>query len=187
MDAQFIKNLQDRTDAKIDYAEVHLEELRALGVPSGSHFDRAHTESFLFHLLGAKDAFLMELNIYYDLCLPSTDLTDGKLRSALIKRDGETCAELAELFKTENDKNSWLYHAKTMRDHSTHVSGIARAFHAGGPKDGQTYLRNPKTGESIERHFVDEFTDWVLEMRKLLEGLRATALETGSIQGAKKL
>jgi hypothetical protein len=85
---------------------------------------------------------------------------------------------LAELYLLENDESSWLFHAKEMRDHSTHVSGVSRAFHMGGPANGQVWLRNPKTGNPIERHFVDEFGYWVLNMRSLLERLRLSAIVT---------
>ena len=59
------KALQERTAAKLRYAEVHLREIRELGQPDGGDFDRAHQESFLFHLLSTRDALLAELNVYY--------------------------------------------------------------------------------------------------------------------------
>lgn len=177
MDEKTLQNLRARADAKLRYAEIHLGELKALGTLGGSDFDRAHQESFLFHLLGAKDAFLIELNVYYGGGLPENGLTSGKLRDAL-KRQGKVSPELAELYTLENDENSWLFHAKEMRDHSTHVSGVARAFHLGGPADRQVWLRNPKTGQHIERHFVDEFDDWISNMRGLLERLRSNAIAT---------
>ncbi|HKZ02525.1 MAG TPA: DUF6586 family protein [Pyrinomonadaceae bacterium] len=176
MDDKVIQNLRARADAKLRYAEIHLGELKALGTLGGSDFDRAHQESFLFHLLGAKEAFIIELNTYYSCGLPESDLTSGKLRAAL-KGQGRTSAELAELYVLENDQSSWLFHAKEMRDHSTHVSGVARAFHRGGPEDGQVWLRNPKTGQHIERHFVEAFDDWVSNMRDILERLRSSAIE----------
>lgn len=177
MDEETLQNIRARADAKLTYAEIHLGELKSMGTLGGSASDRAHQESFLFHLLGAKEAFLIELNSYYGGVLPGNDLTIGKLRAAL-KEQGKTSSELAELYKLENDESNWLFHAKEMRDHSTHVSGVSRAFHKGGPADGQVWLRNPKTGNPIERHFVDEFDDWVLNMRSLLERLRTSAIVT---------
>jgi hypothetical protein len=176
MDENTLQNLRARADAKLRYAEVHLDELKALGKLGGSDFDRAHQESFLYHLLGAKDMFLIELNAYYACGLPENDLTPGKLRAAL-KDQGKVSSELAELYTLENDNGSWLFHAKEMRDHSTHVAGVSRAFHCGGQTDGQVWLRNPKTGEHIERHFIDEFCDWVSAMRVLLERLRESAIK----------
>ncbi|MFA5922227.1 MAG: DUF6586 family protein [Methylococcaceae bacterium] len=185
MDEETLQNLRARADAKLSFAEIHLGELKAMGTLGGSAFDRAHQESFLFHLLGAKEAFLIELNTYYCGGLPVSDLTSGKLRAAL-KGQGKASSELAELYTLENDESSWLFHAKEMRDHSTHVSGVGRAFHMGGPANGQVWLRNPKTGHHIERHFVDEFDDWVLNMRSILERLRASAIVTMSSNPAFK-
>jgi hypothetical protein len=62
-----------------------------------------------------------------------------------------------------------------MRDHSTHTANVGRAYHLGGESDGDVWLRNPKTGEHVERHFIDEFQIWVSNMRQLVESLRATA------------
>jgi hypothetical protein len=176
MDDKTLQNARARADAKLRYAEIHLDELKAIGRLGGSEFDRAHQESFLYHLLGAKEAFLVELNTYYAGGLAENDLTPGKLRAAL-EAQGKVSNELAELRSLENEEDSWLFHAKEMRDHSTHVAGVIRAFHLGGPADGQVWLKNPNTGENIERHFVDEFNDWVSNMRKLLERLRASAIE----------
>jgi len=88
---------QARTDAKLRYAKVHLDELAALPAHGGDDFDRAHQESFLFHLYGTRDAFLIELNHYYGLGLPIESLTPGKLREAL-KLRGIQSPELSELF-----------------------------------------------------------------------------------------
>lgn len=59
MDEKRLENLRARTDAKLRFAEVHLKELLALPRLSGDDFDRAHQESYLYHLIGAKDAFLL--------------------------------------------------------------------------------------------------------------------------------
>lgn len=177
MDHQALTNLRARTDAKILYAEIHLAELGARGTNGSSDFDRSFQESFLFHLLGAKDAFLMELNKYYSGDIAESDLSAGELRR-ILKDRGLTSSELVELYTLENDGASWLFHAKEMRDHSTHVGSIPRAFHMGGPNHGKVFLRNPTTGEHVERHFLDAFAEWVGNMRTLLERLRATAIAT---------
>ncbi len=175
MDPKVLENLRSRTDAKIRYAEVHLNELKAIDKLGGDDFDRAHQESFLYHLLGAKEAFLIELNVYYSGGLSNNDLTAGKLREAL-KAKGKVSQELAKLYSLESDQSSWLSIAKEMRDYSTHISGALRDFHVGGDDDGKIWLRNPKTGQSIKRHFIDEFSDWLFNMKELLERLRENAI-----------
>ncbi|MBX3628061.1 MAG: hypothetical protein KF892_23835 [Rhizobacter sp.] len=177
---QHQQNLRARTDAKLVYAELHLAELVARGGNGGTDFDRAFQESFLFHLLGALESFLIELNEYYKVGLPITGVSKGKLRNAL-KQRGEVSAELAELFKLEQDKASWLSHAKEMRDHSAHVFGFPRAYHMGGPNSGKVFLRNPATGDHVEFHVVDTLTQWLQAMRVLLNHLRSSAIATNAL------
>jgi hypothetical protein len=177
------KSLQARTDAKLRYAKIHLDELAALAVRSGDDFDRAHQESFLFHLFGARDAFLAELNHYYACGLPQDHLSVGKLRESLQGR-GLKSPELAELYKLEQTDGSWFQYTKDLRDHSTHVQGVPRAFflHVGvevDPEVGrEVWLKNPRTQRLIERDFVDQFREWHVEMNVLILRLRESALKS---------
>lgn len=175
MDAQVIQNLRSRSDAKLMYAQIHLDLLRKRGANGGADFDRAVEESILFHLLGAKDAFLIEINAYYNCGVPTEAVTLGTLRKVFHAR-GVTCPELAELYELENEPNSWLAHAKQMRDHSTHIAGVPRAFHVGGKNDGKVFLRNPNTGAHIEVHAPEALAEWVGSMSSLLEKLRTSAI-----------
>lgn len=63
---QTINIKQERTDAKLRYAALHLDELKSKDTGGGDDFARAHQESFLFHLIGAKESFLLELNFIID-------------------------------------------------------------------------------------------------------------------------
>jgi hypothetical protein len=173
------KNLQDRTDAKLRYAAVHLEELKALPSRGGSDFDRAHQEAFLYHLFGVRDAFLAELDAYYVCGLSASGVTLGKLRDALI-RTNRSSPEVAELYTLETTAGSWLVQAKDMRDHSTHIAGVPRTFHVGGQDDGVVWLRNPRTRELVERDFVLEFDRWHRLMAELIVRLRISALTNAS-------
>ena len=176
MDAQVLQNLRTRADAKLKYAQIHLDLLRERGGNGGADFDRGVEESILFHLLGAKEAFLVELNAYYNCGLPVVDVTPGKLRQVFSQR-GVQCPELAELYKLENDDpKSWLADAKEMRDHSTHVDGVPRAFHLGGDNHGKVFLRNPNTGVHVEVNATDALASWIESMSALLERLRAAAI-----------
>jgi hypothetical protein len=105
-DSQTLKNIRDRTDAKLRYAQIHLGLLRERGGNGGADFDRAVEEPILFHILGAKEAFLQELNIYYRCGLTPEAVSPGKLREAFASRVS-TCRELAELHQLENDSDSW--------------------------------------------------------------------------------
>lgn len=175
MEATAIKALQDRTDAKLRYAGVHLDELKAMPSRGGDDFDRAHQESFLYHLLGVPDAFLVELDAYYEAGLSGSVITPGKLREALA-RTNRTSPEVQELYALRQDPRDWLNQAKEMRDHSTHLAGVPRTFHVGGEDHGVVWLQDPRTKEPVERDFVVEFQAWHVRMAELIERLRAAAL-----------
>lgn len=176
MDQKQLENLRARADSKLRFAKIYLDELKSIGKPSGNDIDRAHQESFLYHLVGAKEAFVQELNIYYAGGLDQNSVSPGALRNELNKK-GIKSEELAEIYRLENDESSWLFHAKEMRDHSTHVNGVPRVFYAGGKNDGDVHLRSPKTSELVNNHFVDEFCQWHKNMTELLERLRSSAIE----------
>lgn len=176
-----VRALQERTDAKLRYAGVHLTELRNQGTPNGGDFDKAHQESFLFHLLGVRDALLAELNHYYSAGLQPNALSPGKLQSAL-KRAGSASTEVAKLYALDQDDTSWFSRAKSFRDHSAHVQGVARAYHLGGPNHQKVKLKDPRTGEVNELHFVDEFVEFEKAMHHLVLELRTSALATNGIK-----
>ena len=183
MNQKALDNLRSRADAKLRYADVHLQELEARGHhggKGGDDFAQSHQESFLNHLLGAKEAFVLELNVYYGCNLLQMHLTIGKLRDKL-KKQGKQSPELAELYNLENDSSSWVYRAKEMRDHSTHVSGIPRTYHLGGTTSGMVSLRQPVSNSDLEKHFLDEFQAWHANMKELLERLRKTAIQANGL------
>jgi len=143
-----------------------------MGFPGGSDSDRAHQESFLYHLLGAKNAFLQELNVCYGCNLPQVSL--GGLRDYL-EKEGRKSEELLELYDIEQP-GCWLFAAKKMRDHSTHVGGVPRVFHHGGDDHGKVFLRNP-VNQTTTGHFIDEFAIWLTKMRVTIERLRQSAIQ----------
>ncbi len=175
MDDKQTKPLQERTDAKLRYACLHLDELKSQGPSSGNDFDKAHQESFLFHLLGARDAFLAELNHYFKAGLAPDALSLGRIRDALKERN-VTSAELRTLYDLEQDKSSWYSKAKDMRDYSTHVQGVPRAYFLGGEDHQKVKLKHLRSGILTERHFILEFEDWLHKMEVLILSLRESAL-----------
>jgi len=190
MDEQTLRNIRDRTDAKLRYARIHFEELEQAGY-GGSDFERAHLESCLFHLIGARDAFLAELLQYYGF-QKTENLTLGKVRELLATKNRRS-TEIAELYLLENDQaGSWYSDMKKFRDHVAHNGPAAHHFslHIGGG--------NAQPGEpEIQLPFVDEkpvttsprFTrsdalrTWHEEMAQLLGRLRENAIQTNNLLG----
>ena len=161
---------QSRTDAKLRYAEVHLGELHT-AERRGDDFDRAHQESFLFHLLGVRDAFLQELNIHHGCGLEIKSVNRRRIEQVLINK-GTRSAALEGLSTIENDQDSWLAHATEMRNHSTHRNSIPRVYHQGGENHGGVHLTDTRSGNVLEKDYVRIFEQWVEEMRDLIQRLR---------------
>lgn len=171
-----VKTAQDRTDAKIRYARIHLRELLAYAPKgSGDDFERSHQESFLYHLFGVRDAFLQELNLYYGCGLEIHEVNVLRLRGALKAKD-LTSPELDEIARSEKDEASWLHDAKEMRDHSTHRHSVPRVLFAGGQENGQVHLKIPRSGRTLREDYGDLFEHWCNEMEGLLIRLRKSAL-----------
>jgi len=62
------------------------------------------------------------------------------------------------------------------KDDSTHVSNVPHHFHLGGENDHFVFISNPKTGKIIQRHIIDEFSDWLILMTETLKRLRTSAI-----------
>lgn len=172
-----IRNFQDRTDTKLRYACLHLDELRAYSLKgSGDDFERSHQESFLYHLLGALDSFFQELNRYYGCGLEIDKVTEIKLEVAF-KQLGVVCPEFEEVKLLGQDNTSWLHHAKEIRNHATHRQSIPLKFYIGGPEDGQICLKDPKSGSTLLPDYLVLFQLWWNEMSDLLKRLRESAVK----------
>jgi len=170
-----IENAQYRTDSKLRYAELHLEELHThVRKGSGDDFERSHQEVFLYQLVGVRDAFLQELNLYCCCRLELHKVSLSRIRQSLSKR-GVHCRELAVLSGLEKDPGSWLNVAKEMRDHSTHRRGVPRVFNIGGDEDGKVTLQDPRTKDRLTGDQIQVFDSWLKEMRQLISALRSSA------------
>lgn len=172
MDEQQYKAAKSRTDSKLQYAAVHLDELRGID-RRGSEFERAHQESFLFHLFGVRDAFLQELNVFHECDLSLKEVDEGKLRHALGDM-GKQSKAFMKLIAVESDPESWLSYAKEMRHHSTHRHSVPRVHHVGGEKHGEVFLTNTRNGKVFEQDYLSLFEEWHGQMTDLIKELRCT-------------
>jgi hypothetical protein len=169
-----VSQFQPRTDLKLKFASVHLEEITSrheLG--SGDAFERAHEESFLFHLIGAKDSFLQELNAAYKLGLRIKQVKETSLQKAL-KKKRLSCSALDTIVKLKKDKTSWLAIAIELRHQGTHRSNIPKHFYIGGEYNGKVFFTNPLTAQQMETDIPGFFRQCLNNMEELLQQLRDT-------------
>ena len=170
MDQKRYEGARSRTDSKLRYAGVHLEELQSVR-RGGDDFDRAHQESFLFHLIGVRDAFLQELNIYHE-CNLALDRVHIESLTKALKGSGKRSQAIETLTRLEADSSSWFSRAKEMRDHSTHRHSVPRVYHIGGERHGQVFLTNTSNGAPVETDFILLFERWKNEMASLISEMR---------------
>ncbi len=174
---QSVINPEEYTEQKLSYALIHLDELSGhKNKGSGDTFERSHQESFIFHLYGAVDSFLQELNVYYK-CNLEIDKVD---RKSLKKQLKFKSPELNEIEKLFHDKSSWLYSLSEMRHHCTHRQSIPSILHIGGKEHGQTHLVNPRTNESTGMDFTIKFEEWYKQMKDFLHKLRQSAINNNN-------
>jgi len=169
---------KSRTDAKLRYAIVHLEEL-CNRERRGDDFDRAHQESFLFHLFGVRDAYLQELNLFHGCGIETANVTKWTLEQEL-KNKGMQSAALARLSQVEDDQESWLGCAKEMRNHSMHRDNIPRIHYLGGEHHGEQHLTDTRSACVIKKDYPRLFEQWVNEMRSLIQELRDSCESGGT-------
>ena len=165
------------TDSKLRFAAVHLEELRQASARDKDDFHRAHEESFLFHLHGARDGFLHEVNEHHGLGIPADEVTLKRLRKEL-KETGKKNRQVAEIRDSEKDQSTFLFRLKEWRDASTHRGRVPRIYsYVGGSGQGSRQLKTPK-GATHSQSTVDEFTKLLNDMTTLITELRAGLAKT---------
>ena len=166
------ESLTARTDAKIRFAKLHVQELRDCQLPGQGHdFERAHLEAFFAQLFGAYASLFQELNEDLACGLKPESVSLGQMRNAM-KAAGPVHPKLIELYQLEQDSSIWLSHAKAMRDHTAHIGGIPLVFRAGGDDDGQTSFKHPKTLAEVTGYYVDNLEQWGTEMERLVGRMR---------------
>jgi hypothetical protein len=159
-----------RVDDKLRYAGVHLEELRNMP-RRGSDSERAHQESYLFHLLGVTDALLQEMNLQYALGLPRRTVNVSTIATALVAAE-RTSKALAHLIAVERDPKGWLNCAKAMRNHVTHRADVQRKWRWGSTKHNQASLIDTRTNKEIDQDYLGLYEEWHSEMGDLIKDVR---------------
>lgn len=136
---------RQRTDAKLRYTLIYLNELRQRRVDYGSQigdWERAHQESFLYHLLGVRDALLQEINLFHGCGLMPQHVRKQDLQKRLAKMDVQS-PPFETLTRLEAMKSSWIRIAGRMRNTFTHQKGVPRIILVDRERDDPVFLRDP--------------------------------------------
>ncbi|WP_113922229.1 hypothetical protein [Cognataquiflexum aquatile] len=170
--------LKEITESRLNYAKLYLEELKNPTI-AGSEIEKAHQYSFLFHLKGVVDAFLVEINEIYGLGLKKKHLTIDSLKvsksgSKKPIKEGKKLGRLME-------KNNWLSELKSFDPNKLKALKKSKKSK---DKDESSTLEEEKSAIQITS-VLEKFEEWHSKMEKLITELRESALEASG-KSAKK-
>ena len=170
--------LKEKTDAKLRYAQLYLDALKEPKI-EGSDLEKAHQESFLFHLNGVVDAFLAEINELFGLGLKGKHLTIDHLKSAK-PESKKSLKEVKKLGKLLGKKN-WLAELKSFDPNNV------KPAKKGKKSEVDMEISNlvEQVGIIPTNPKLEMFENWQAKMRGLISELRESALQ-GSGNAPKK-
>lgn len=139
---------QARTIRKLRFAEIHISELRDYNfATSNDDWENAHQESSFYHLSGAVEAILHEINDAYMLGLTLDKVSWPKVANAL-SRDNKSSPAFTHLEILRANVNSWLSQLFEWRNHGTHRRHVSKIVHASTHEIVDNEFLDPRTGET---------------------------------------
>ena len=167
-------SFEDRTESKLRFAELHLKEIiDSDSRGSGDDFEISHEESCLFHIIGAKDSFLQEINDFHNLGIDIGDVKEKTIKKYL-KKKSLKCKAFDKLKTLRDNPKSWYYIVINYRNVGTHRYRIPRVFKQviNGPRT--VSYKNPPVAKSspLNQDIPDYLEKSIKKMRKLLQKLR---------------
>lgn len=139
--------LQHRTEQKLRYAEIHLEELSTYpNVTSNDEWENAHQESSFFHLAGAIEALLHEINDGYSLGLALSEVTWKKI-AAQLRQSNQSSPAFEHLMQLRSDTTSWLALLFEWRNHGAHRRRIGKIVNLSTSRRVNNQFKDPRSGQ----------------------------------------
>jgi hypothetical protein len=167
-----ISPLKEYTESKLRYSQLYLDELKNTKI-SGSESEKAHQESFLFHLNGVVDAFLAELNEIYSLGIKSKKLSIEALKNAKYdsKKQGKEGKRLSKLM----GKKNWLGELKEFNP--TITPALKKAKKTKGNDKAEAASLVEQVSPLPSNPLLERYEEWQAKMRKLISELRESAMQ----------
>jgi hypothetical protein len=164
-------HLKEITDSKLRYSQLYLDEIKN-PIIAGSDYEKAHQESFLFHLNGVVNAFLAELNEIYGLGIKAKNLSIPSLKSA--KSESKKSIKEGKKLSKLMDKKNWLYELRTFNPQA--VPAVKKTKHT---KENEVEPSNlvDQVSPTPSNLLLEKFDSWQAKMRKLIPALRESALQ----------
>ena len=138
---------QLRTEEKLGYASTHLEELSTYpNTTSNDEWENAHQESCFFHLAGAVEGLLHEINDGYSLGLGLTHVTWRRVADQLTQSNQSSQA-FDHLTQLKHDTTSWLSLLFEWRNHGAHRQRIGKMVHLSTSRRVDNEFTDPRSGQ----------------------------------------
>ena len=174
------RSLTERTDAKLRYASVHLQEL-AEYEEQLDDWARAHVESVLFHLDGIFDCLLQEINEAYDIGLSTRKVSFHSLRSKLDRHQKQSSA--FDYLERLVERGNWAYELRELRHQGTHRDGINRFIRVNLKKQEQSVrFISPVDNNVVEIDQADLIEQYSDRLQSLIQKVRIIISEDRALR-----
>jgi hypothetical protein len=136
-----------RTDQKVEYAAILIREVcDSEHATTNDAWENSHQESCFFHLAGAVDAILHEINAAYSLGLDLRDVDWGRVGRSL-GETGQQCPAFVLLVKMKKQREQWLDLLYEWRNHGAHRARVGKMVYASMNSVVDNQFKDPRTGK----------------------------------------
>jgi len=136
-----------RTDQKIEYAAVLIREIcDSTHATTNDTWENAHQESCFFHLAGAVDAILHEINAAYSLCLELREV-DWRAVGRALGKTSQRSPAFDLLMKTKKQSGDWLGLLYEWRNQGAHRARVGKIVYASVNSVVDNQFKDPRTGD----------------------------------------
>lgn len=168
-----------RAEQKLQYAEINLKELESYpNLTSNDDWENAHQESIFFHLTGAVEALLHEINEGYSLGMELWKVDWTNIERKLKKKNLSSLA-FNHLYQLKRKDETWLALLYRLRNYSGHSHKIRKQLSVAvgsASKIPDNKFKDPKTGDPQnilqETDCMNILKRFIEEVRKLVDKCR---------------
>jgi hypothetical protein len=133
-----------RPEQKLDYARIHLSELEAYqNAGSNDKWENAHQESVFYHLAGAVEAMLQEINELNNLSI-SIDKVTWRSVEAQLNKSKQISEAFNHLKCLRRDPTTWLALLFEWRNHGTHRDRVGKNVHLSNSSKVDSQFKDPR-------------------------------------------
>lgn len=159
--------LSEMTDAKLRYSQLYLDAIKNPEI-AGTDEEKAHQQSFVFHLTRASEALLIEANERFGLGLKEKHLSIEGLRSA--KFDSKKAAREGKKLAKSLGKKGWIEEVRSFSlDKPIKTKKIKNSS-----EENESALLVGEVNSASQDTLLAKFEEWQAKMRTTINESRAS-------------